>query len=141
MHFGKLTFAAFMLAASPVLAADKIPAVDPVLCQYMISHVPDEGVEYKPGVDAEGKPVVAAETDDVPEVSMPEKTEFVLTVDLAKHLHMNVPEGLAGEARLGTIAIDEGEVMFNGAPLSGEAAHELKAICMTTQKKDEGKKQ
>lgn len=135
MSFGKLVFLSLWLASGTALAADNKPVLDPALCQYLVTHTAEEGVAFEPGVDVNGKPVVEAETDDSQPVALPDKTEFVLTVDMAKYLNMNIPAGLAGEARLGSIAIDEGEVMFNGEPMSGQTQHELTALCKESTKK------
>ena len=136
MRFVKLSFVTLWLVALPALAENAQPVLDPALCQYLATHTPEEGVEFKHGVDVKGNPVVEAEVESEKPALVPEKTEFVLTVDVAKHLNMNIPAGLAGEARLGSIAIDEGEVLFNGEPMSGQAQHELTVLCH----EQEGKK-
>lgn len=135
MSFGKLMFLGLMVFSSVAWAENKKPTLDPALCQYFVRHTPEEGVAFTPGVDVNGKPVVEAEVEDSQPISLPEKTEFVLTVDVAKYLNMNIPAGLAGEARLGTIAIDEGEVIFNGEPMSGQAQHELTVLCKESVQK------
>lgn len=135
MNFGKLFLFGFLVTSGAAWAADKKPVLDPALCQYLVAHMPEEDVEYTPGVDVNGKPVVEAETENSATIAMPEKTEFVLTVDIAKYLNMNIPAGLAGEARVGSIAIDEGEVLFNGEPMSGQAQHELTTLCKESGQK------
>lgn len=97
-------------------------------CQYLLSYEAPKGVEYEPGVDVHGKPVV--EADITPSVvTPPEKYSFDISVDVAKYMGLTAPEGVLGEAKMGTVTVEKGQVRFNGNPLEGEAEATLKALC------------
>lgn len=106
------------------------PLVSKKECDALVAYQPkvDGNVEYKPGVDAHGKPVM--EADITPSVIQPpEKISFDLNIDLAKYIGMTVPAGTMGEAKMGTITIEKGQVQFNGKPLEGDAEAALRALC------------
>lgn len=128
-----IIFGLLFVIASGVATASSpdgvAPAIDKDLCQYLARHVPGDDVAYEPGVDVNGKPVVEADAGDASPLALPEKTEFTLTVDIAKYLGLNVPAGLAGEAAIGSVALDEGDILFNGEAMSGKMQSELVALC------------
>lgn len=83
---------------------------------------------YVPGVDAYGRPVVSADLEEHP-VKMPETFSFDITVDVAKASGLTVPDGVEGQAKIGTITYDKGVLSFNGKPLEPEAEEKIKAMC------------
>lgn len=105
-------------------------------CRALAAYVPDakNSAEYKPGVDAQGRPVV--EADITPNViTLPDTITFDLTVDTAKYMGLAVPRGLEGQMKVGTITIEKGQTYFNGKPLGGEAEAALKKLCTEKKKK------
>lgn len=99
-------------------------------CQYLTAYQPAPGVEYQPGVDVHGKPVM--EADVTPSViKPPEKYSFDITVEVARYMGLSVPDGVFGEMKVGTITVDKGQMLFNGNPVEGDAEAALKTICAT----------
>lgn len=97
-------------------------------CLSLAVPAPAVAAEYQPGVDVHGKPVM--EADLTPSsVKPPDKYSFDLTVDIARHIGLTVPAGMAGEAKIGAITIENGQVKFNGSPMEGDAEAALKALC------------
>lgn len=106
------------------------PVLSDAECQYLTAYQPgvDGDAEYKPGVDAAGNPVAAA--DMSPSVIQPpEKIEFNLTVDMAKYAGITAPTGLEGQANVGKVSVENGQIKFNGKPLESEQEAKLKAFC------------
>jgi len=123
---------ATLLAAfisTPVFAADEkpVPEIDSALCSRIVPHQKAPDVDYKPGVDVHGKPVVEADLNPSP-VKMPERVSFDITIDTAKYLGLSTP-GLEGIVNVGSIAYENGQLTFNGEPMEGHAAKALRALC------------
>ena len=124
-----------LLSASPAFAAAAKPIANNDLgitdkdCQQIVDYQTPPGVDYQPGVDVHGKPVV--EADLAPSVvKLPEKYSFDLNIDAAHYLGLTVPAGSQGLMKVGTITIDKnGQATFNGKPMEGDAMAALKAAC------------
>lgn len=128
----KLILAAMLstFIATPVFAAEEkpVPEIDPALCSRIVAYQKPAGVDYKPGVDVKGKPVVEADLNASP-IKMPDNISFNITVDLAQYLGLPMP-GLEGLVNVGAINIENGGKMtFNGEPLEGHAAKALRELC------------
>lgn len=131
---------ASVFAMIPVLsyaAQDNAFVLDRNFCKYVIAHnaTKDVSAEYKSGVDVNGNPVVEA---DLAKNNMEplDSISFPLTVDMAKYIGMQIPEGVkTGEASLGYVEVrEDGEILFNGNPLQGEAEVTLKNLCAAYEK-------
>lgn len=109
-------------------------------CENFLSYQPAAGVEYEPGVDVHGKPVM--EADITPSVvKPPEKYSFDITVDVARYIGLPLSQrGVQDYATIGTIKLEKGKATFNGAPLEGDAEAALKAICAAQKEKKEAAK-
>ncbi|MBI1216425.1 MAG: hypothetical protein GC185_11495 [Alphaproteobacteria bacterium] len=132
------------LFSLPAFAADKeqaakTPEIDPAFCSRMVTYQEPPGVEYQPGVDVHGNPVVEPDLNPSP-IKMPDTVTFDLTVDTAQYLGLTAPAGLEGKMKIGTIAMKDGHVTFNGQPLEGQAEATLRNIC-AQQEKDAPKKE
>ncbi len=128
------------LVTSVVQAKEKKKEAELVVpekeCQYLISYETPKGVEYESGVDVHGKPVM--EADITPTVvKPPEKYSFDISVDVAKYIGLTTPQGVLGEAKMGTVTVEKGRVAFNGNPLEGDAEAALKALCADQKAKKE----
>ncbi|MEZ0262763.1 MAG: hypothetical protein ACAH80_17290 [Alphaproteobacteria bacterium] len=127
----KLIFAAILSAfiSVPALAAEEkpVPEIDPALCSRIVEYQKPAGVDYKPGVDANGKPVVEADLNPSP-VKMSENISFNITIDVAQYLGLSTP-GLEGIVNVGTISVQNGKMTFNGEPMEGHAAKALRELC------------
>lgn len=102
-------------------------------CKYLAIYQPDpvNDAEYKPGVDAEGNPVV--EADIAPSaITLPDKYTFDIKVDAATNAGLPVPAGVISEMSVGSVTIEKGRVSFNGKPIEGDAEATLRALCAST---------
>lgn len=105
-----------------------VPEIDPALCSRIVDYQKPAGVDYKPGVDVSGKPVVEADLNPSP-VKMPDNISFNITIDVAQYLSLPAPE-LEGIVNVGTVSIEKGGKMtFNGEPMEGHAAKALRELC------------
>lgn len=118
--------AALALMAQPVFGEEGV--IDLQACRQLVAHKPDADVAYQPGVDVHGNPVVEADLTPSP-VQAPDKVSFDVTVDMAQYMGIAVPAGLEGQARMGTIAYEDGVLTFNGEPMDGPAVTALREIC------------
>jgi hypothetical protein len=100
-------------------------------CAALVRHVADPGVAYEPGVDVNGRPVVAADLGDTPEIKLPEEIAIAITVDIDKRF--NIPpasDSYRPEATVGNVIVKrDGRAYFNGQPLTSEESHALAAAC------------
>ncbi len=98
--------------------------VDLAECKTLAEYVPSADVAYKPGVDAQGKPVVPADLNAVP-FEMPDIMTIPLSVDLAKRLP-DPPKGVLGEAPLGFLEVHKnGRITYDGQDWTSQ----VYAIC------------
>lgn len=133
----KIFFVALIcLVPVAAFAADAPPPGDKDLsitvsdCQKLVDYQPSADVDYKPGVDVNGKPVAPADlATSATAIKPPEKISFPLKIDVAKYIGLTVPAGVQGKTVIGTIAVENGQVTFNGKPLEGDATAALKALC------------
>ncbi|WP_246832272.1 hypothetical protein [Thalassospira sp. MCCC 1A03138] len=101
-------------------------------CQQLVSHVPDDDVAYKPGVDVYGNKVAPADLDGGSPIldALPKEIEFPVTIDFFEYAGISVPDGISGESNIGRITYRNGRVYFNDIPLGNEAGQdELAAAC------------
>lgn len=98
-------------------------------CARIIAHKPAPDVEYKPGVDAAGRPVAPADLPGSAIIDAPGKIIIPLTLDVADLF--SLPEGVAGEAGIGTIEYDimSGRLEFNGQQLTDPQMAAISAAC------------
>ena len=119
--------------SSPAWAEDKPVLLDEETCKHFVTYKPkidDNGnVKYRAGVNVNGDPVIEADLTPSTIISSEEEYSFPLTIDMAKHIGMNVPAGIMGEARLGSVTVKNGEVKFNGQPIESKAETALKELC------------
>lgn len=117
---------ALALTAQPVFAEEGV--IDLQACRQLVAHKPDADVAYQPGVDVHGNPVVEADLNPSP-VKVPDKVSFDVTVDMAQYMGITAPAGLEGQAKIGTVAYEDGVLTFNGEPMEGPAVAALREIC------------
>jgi hypothetical protein len=94
-----------------------------------VTHKPAADVEFKPGLDAHGKPVIEADLN--PQLNVPVKDISIpVTVDVAKNLGLAVPVGTEANAVIGTIKLaPDGSATFNDQPLNLGPDAALIAVC------------
>lgn len=103
-------------------------------CARLIAHEPSADVEYKPGVDSAGRPVVSADLPGSAIIEAPTKIIIPLTLDVADLF--SLPEGVAGEAGVGTIEYDimSGRLEYNGQQLTDPQMAAISAACANMKK-------
>ena len=118
----------YLLSASPA-QAEALQEFGAEFCGAAVLHQPADDVAYKSGVDVKGKPVVEADLNPSP-VKAPEKISFDITVDVAEYIGLAVPAGVEGQAKIGTVVLQQdGSLTFDGKPMEGEAEAALRALC------------
>ncbi len=120
------------LTPPPALAS---PTLDPAFCQALVKHVPDADVEYRPGVDVHGKPVIPADLPGSNDFLIQQPITIPLTADLLSFLNLpaaTFPFNTMGrtDIQLGTLTVDGDKVLYNGKPLSDEQQDNLAVLCM-----------
>ena len=99
-------------------------------CLKLPRHVPSADVEYKPGVDVHGRPVVSADIGNSDPIMPPKNFTVDITVRLDKRFNIPVTPNLyQPEANIGTVTIEGDKAYFNGHPLATESVNELAEIC------------
>ena len=106
--------------------------IDPALCRHIVAYQPDVGVDYQPGVDVKGNPVVGADLHD-PVIPLPEVIEFPIQIDAAQALGVPIPPGSETQFPVGTITYEttgaNKQLKFNGEPLTPKSQSALIALC------------
>ena len=132
----KLFFLLVILMCPVATLAAATDQPDPALCNALVKHTPAPDVAYQPGVDVNGNPVAPADLPGSPQMQLPQKFDFPLTISLAKALNLNTNQppwnqlGPGTEATLGTITVEGDKVSFNGQPLSDTQQDNLAVLCM-----------
>ncbi len=119
------------LGAGMARAATTIE-VGPGVCDTLVNYVPEPGVEYQPGVDASGNPVVPADVGERPPLKFPTHFVIPITEYLAARLTNGGQTGqgtLSPQAMLGTVTVDNGHLAFNGQPIGDDVDGELAQLC------------
>ena len=122
---------ALMAAAVPGQAADSPLQLRREDCAQVVKHRPTPDTAYQPGVDSRGNPVVPADLDGGSTIVLPAIIPVFITVDLQDRFHIPLNSALyEGEAAVGIATVDlDGNVTFNGQPLTDPEADALAAAC------------
>jgi len=104
-------------------------------CKNLVTHHPDPGVEYKPGVDVHGKYVAPADLPGQQSFTLPDKIEFDLKLNPLAYAPSqgNAPAGSFSNTgtNLGHVEIDlgSGQAKLNGHALDGEQTRIVTEAC------------
>ena len=110
-------FLVVLLLAAPAFAQETVPPE----CRILEQHKPSASVNYQPGVDVHGKPVVPADINAAPPMGVDGQQTIVipLSIDMAERLQGQNIEGLDMTSTLGFIEIAPGgRVTYNGRDLT-----------------------
>ena len=134
MRLGILQIAlcvAFAARALPGLAADSPLQLSRKDCADVVKHRPTPDTEYQPGVDSHGNPVAPADLESGSTIVLPAIIPIFITVDLQERFHIPANSALyEGEAAVGIATVDlDGNVTFNGQPLTDPEADALASAC------------
>ena len=131
--FGTLIFTG---AGSVIASADEPQGIEVSKkdCARIVAHEPAADVEYKPGVDAAGKPVAPADLPGSAIIEAPKKIVIPLTLDVAELF--SLPAGVAGDTDIGKIEYDimAGRLEYNGQPLNDPQMAAIVAACGAMKK-------
>lgn len=117
----------FIFSVSTVQAATISITGD--ACANAIAADPN-GAVYTPGVDVNGHPVTPAEGMDAsPQIQAPTDITIPLQLNLQNALHLPSNNLTAPQAIIGTIEYKNGQVTFNGQPVSSDATADIEAAC------------
>ena len=123
--FGLAPAVVFAQSDTEEKAAITVTAKD---CQRLIQHVPADDVNYTPGVDVYGNPVVGADLHDNSALlnALPKEIEIPITMNPIKH-----PSFANSDMTVGTVKYDiiNNRATFNGVPLTDEEQAELAKAC------------
>jgi len=98
-------------------------------CRVLAAYTEQGSADYKPGVDANGRPVVGANLADPAPSVVPDEITFTLTVRLADFVP-GLTDSLADSAApIGEITVRGGEVFLNGRSLNEAQSNTLAVAC------------
>lgn len=119
------------VASAPGSAADSPLQLSREDCARVVKHRPTPDTIYEPGVDSHGNPVVPADLDGAPVIVLPAVIPVLITIDLQERFHLPPNSALyEGNAGIGIATVDlDGNVTFNGSPLTDPEADALAAAC------------
>ncbi len=101
----------FVFAAPMALAQENNL---PPECRALPDHKADVGVDYKPGVDVRGRPVVPADIN-APVIDVPDMMVVPLSIDLAQRLPSAAAKGLEMTGTAGFLEVwKNGRITYNG---------------------------
>jgi hypothetical protein len=104
-------------------------------CSRLVAHRPAAGVDYQPGVDAYGRPVVPPDLEES-RIQLPESIAIVITVEIQERFGIPAnsvlykPEAFIGVA---DFEFADQSVSFNGVPLTDPEQAALAAACSQTR--------
>ena len=124
----------FLIAIAPGLATaeEGAVAIKREDCARLVKHVPAPDVEYRPGLDGQGRPVVPADLDAGYGIALPETIRIPITVLLQDRFGIPANSDLyKGEAEIGLaeVSLDGERVTFNGQELGSLEAKALAGAC------------
>jgi len=99
-------------------------------CANAAAATPAPDVEYKPGgVDVNGNPVAPADVDGSNAMPWPQDISIPLQLNLQNALHLPATSLTSPEAVIGKIEYKNGQLTFNGKPISEDAQADIQAAC------------
>ncbi|HEY4164710.1 MAG TPA: hypothetical protein VGM59_16705 [Dongiaceae bacterium] len=113
--------------ASPAVADIAVSRQD---CDRLVKYQEPPGVEYQPGIDAHGEPVVPADINGGANIQLPQT--IVIPVEVLIRKYAFIPPGSPlrqSKAELGVITVTGDEVLYNGQPLTDQDEAALAAVC------------
>lgn len=131
-----LTLLVMLMCANTAIAAEiRMHKGD---CQWVRRHQASADVEYKPGVDVEGREVAGADLNPSPLNDIQDHIRIKLTNDAAKVFGLSVPTLTRNgqkvpmvdtETEIGYITIKNNRAYLNGKPLDSDAQSQLVVLC------------
>lgn len=130
-----------ILAAAPLAAQDKTRVeISRENCARLVVYHKPKGVDYEPGRDVRGRPVVSADLNGGPvDLRIPQVIEFDVDINPIEFPDTEGPDSFDNTAySVGRVSYDRrtGLLLFNGQPLSDPLAAELAQKCQEIQRGD-----
>ena len=127
-----------ILAAGALAAQDKTRVqISKEDCARLAVYQKPEGVDYQPGRDVDGRPVVPADLNGgAVDLQIPQVIEFDLAINPVEFPDTEGPDSFDNTAfSVGRVSYDRqtGSLLFNGKPLSDPLAAELSRKCQQVQ--------
>lgn len=136
----KRTAVALILLAvcqSQSAQADGIISLEHRDCARLIRHAAADDVAFKPGVDVHGRNVAPADIGSVGTIVAPERFDILISLDLGDRLGIPVrgDSDYIAWFPVGTVSVGpDGEIAFDGMPLSDADSAALAARCQRVKK-------
>ena len=119
--------ASFTVSVSAA-SAEKL-AVTKNDCNAVVAHVADAGVEYKPGVDVRGRPVVPADVGGSTQLNLPDEISIDIGIDLEEKYGLGSSGKYTGEGVIGKVTVKDGKAYFGKQPLDNAEQNAIAAAC------------
>jgi len=124
-----------MLSAGDVTSAtaSEVIVISQANCRFLARYRKDGDVDYKPGVDVTGRPVVPAEGPDgaaTPHLKLPDVIRIDIRDLLRRRFGLRRSSRLfRTEARIGVVEVRGHDVFFDGQRISAPEQQALAAWC------------
>jgi hypothetical protein len=122
---------ALLLSAAALPAHAQSVYIEGVDCQRLtVNHVPAADVEYKPGVDAQGRKVAPADLNGGAQIKVPDRITFDVAADLRRFGIPSTSPLFQPNLPLGKVTVErDGRAFFNGQPLQSPEVEALRELC------------
>ena len=122
--------AAGLAIAAGTASAQQISVTDRD-CALLVQHVASDDVNYKPGVDVYGKPVVPADLNPSSQIQMPQSFTIDANADLRKYGVPSSSPLLLPSTNIGKLRVEDGgrSVYFNDQPIGNTEQKALAEAC------------
>jgi hypothetical protein len=126
-----------VIASMTSRAAERTIAIARSDCELAVRYVAPPGVNYQPGVDVNGRPVVPADLDGDHRLHLPDSIPIFITEDVRNRFHVSRHSPLFdADAVVGIVELrlSDRRLTFNGVELSDPEANALAAMCRDATK-------
>lgn len=125
---------AMVLVAIPLFIAGYSRAEEKVIvtkhdCHRLVAHSPGSDVEFRPGVDVRGKPVVPADVAGSPSLALPEAITIAIGIELDERMGLGAGGRYKGTAPIGQVSVTGNRVYFNGQLLADRDQSAIASAC------------
>lgn len=124
--------ALIVMASTTSRAAERTIAIARSDCELAVRYVTPPGVDYQPGVDVNGRPVVPGDLDGDHRLQLPDSIPVVITEDVRERFRVSPHSPLFdADAVVGIVELrlSDRRLTFNGVELSDPEANALAAMC------------
>jgi hypothetical protein len=119
------------LLVGQAAAETAVVQASPQACRNLVAHRPGPDVQFRPGVDARGRPVAPADLAEE-RALLPSPVMVEIEVEVLRRYGFSVPGPgrIGGRAILGAVEVDaDGGTQLNGRPLPIELRNSILTAC------------